>query len=201
MFWGKKQRTLDKEILQYNGATNESEESAATINVKIDSKEQLFSTYSYTGDNLNSEFCDHVYEKAKHRPITENLTIKIHTAEELSAEEVGSAIKNHYGAQYRVAKNEFNRLTAISLIMTLLGVVTLALFVLINHFWDNFYITTIVEIAAWVFIWEAVDNYFLQRPLTKAKCLLLQRIFTAEIQICQKVQIPQGEYLCKTQVQ
>ncbi len=43
-------------------------------------------------------------------------------------------------------------------------------------------VTTIVEIAAWVFIWEAVDYFFLQRPLIKAKLLLIQKISEAKIE-------------------
>ncbi|MDE7208469.1 MAG: hypothetical protein K2O31_01155, partial [Clostridia bacterium] len=63
-------------------------------------------------------------------------------------------------------------------------IIALTALILINHFTDNIYITSIIEIAAWVFIWEAVDFFFLQRPVVKGKCILIQRIYTAEIEIC-----------------
>ena len=85
---------------------------------------------------------------------------------------------------YKEAKREIKRISFISLIMTLLGIIALTALLLINYFTDNLYITSIVEIAAWVFIWEAVDYFFLQRPTVKAKCILIQRIYLAEIEIC-----------------
>ena len=76
------------------------------------------------------------------------------------------------------------RVTTISAIMALFGLLTLAVLVLLNYFWDNFYVSTIIEIAAWVFVWEAVDYFFLQRPQIRARLLLIQRIYCAKTEIC-----------------
>ena len=183
MFFSKKSKEVDKLILgdesriAFNNGSGE-------INVKITSKDQLFSSYSYSGDKLNSEFSDYVFEKAKSVPVKETVKIKIHTDDEISADEVKQIMQNHYRATYKETKQEIKRNGIVCLIMTILGILALTALILINHFTDNLYITSIVEIAAWVFIWETVDNFFLQRPLIKARCILIQRIYMSEIEIC-----------------
>lgn len=182
MFFNKQRRKIDAMIL---GGGNEGErDDDAVIDVKIAGREQLFSSYSYSGDKLNPEFSGYVFDKAKGVPVTEDVKIRIHTAEKIDVAEAEQALKNHYRAEYRNAKKEARRILAISVIMTLLGVLTLTALILINYFTDNFYVTSIVEIAAWVFIWEAVDYFFLQRPVVKGKCILIQRIYTAQITVC-----------------
>ncbi|MBD5637002.1 MAG: hypothetical protein HDP28_04185 [Clostridia bacterium] len=98
--------------------------------------------------------------------------------------EAEQALKSHYRAEYIETKKEAKRIVITSAIMTILGVLALTALILINYFTDNLYVTSIVEIAAWVFIWEAVDYFFLQRPVVKGKSILIQRIYTAQIIIC-----------------
>lgn len=179
MFLRQKQRALDKEILTstYNN------ENSKIIDIKCQSREQIFSSYSCSGDRLNPEFCDYLLDTAKKTPLVHDITIKIHSDDNIHADEVQKTLKLHYGNEYKETKKQLKRLTVISIIMILLGILALSIFVLLSHFWDNFYISTIVEIAAWVFVWEAVDYFFLQRPLVKAKCLLLQKLYSAKIEI------------------
>lgn len=184
MFFNKQFRQNDKLISNETNSYDGRSEEADVINVKIDGREQLYSSYSYSGDKLNGEFSEYVFEKAKSVPIKNDITIRLHTKCNVNPSEVGQAIKGHYRSEYSESKKEHKRITLFSVIMTLLGIIALTALILINHFTDNLYITSIVEIAAWVFIWEAVDSYFLQRPVVKAKCILIQRIYTAKIEIC-----------------
>ena len=184
MFLNKHCRQTDKLILSDANNFDEKCDEPDVINVKIDSKEQLYSSYSYSGDKLNNEFSEYVYEKAKSVPINESIKIRIHSTDDIDAAEVEQTIKRHYRAEYKQTKKEIKRIAVISLIMTLLGILALTALILINHFTENLYVTSIVEIAAWVFIWEAVDYFFLQRPVVKGKCILIQRIYTAKTEIC-----------------
>lgn len=179
MFLRKKLRETETEILN-NGFD---ENCDGIIEIKIDSREQIFSSYSYSGDKLNAEFCDFIYEKAKRAPVSEELSVKIYSDRQIDADEVGKTLKSHFSNEYREARQDMKRVTTISAIMALFGLLTLTVLVLLNYFWDNFYVSTIVEIAAWVFVWEAVDYFFLQRPQIKAKLLLIQRIYLAKIEL------------------
>ena len=183
MFWNKKIQEIDNLILNSN-ELNEKSEDASLINVKIDGKDQLFSAYSYSEDKLNIEFSNYIFDKAKDAPVKEKIKIIIHSANDLDASEVQQSLKGHCKSAYIESKKEIKRIVFVSTIMTILGILALTALILINHFTENIYITSIVEIAAWVFIWEAVDFFFLQRPVVKGKCLLIQRIYMAEIDIC-----------------
>ena len=185
MFWNKRNKEIDKLILN-NASEDNSTDSASEINVKIFNREQLFSTYSYSGDKLNSEFSEYIFDKAKDAPIKDRIKIKIHTETDLDANEVQQTLKSHCKSEYKESKKQVKRLVLISAIMTILGILALTALILINHFTDNIYITSIIEIAAWVFIWEAVDFFFLQRPVVKGKCILIQRVYMAEIEICKE---------------
>ena len=89
MFLRKKQRETEGEILS-NGVD---ENCDGIIEIKIDAREQIFSAYSYSGDKLNTEFCDFVYEKAKRAPLNEVLSLKIYTSQPVDADEVGKTLK------------------------------------------------------------------------------------------------------------
>ena len=182
MFFRKKQREIDKAILQ-SDKNRPSLKELSKINVKIASKEQIFSAYSYSGDKLNPEFCAYLFEQCEHVPLIENFTVCLHTDEEIGSDEVKETMKNHYRAEYKDAKKAMKRNTAISFIMTLLGIAALTLLFTLHYFSENDYLNTIMEIAAWVFIWEAVDCFFLQRPVLKARCLTIQKIYMANVEV------------------
>lgn len=181
MFFRKMQKELDKEII--NGGTDESAD--GVIKVRVTSREQIYSSYSYSGDKLNPEFYGYIYEKAKNVSVKDELTVKIYTEEHLDADDVGRTLKSHYRQEYREAKRDVKRVSSISLVMAVLGVITLGILVMLNHVWDNFYVTTVVEIASWVFVWEAVDYFFLQRPVIKARLILIQRLYCGKTEICE----------------
>ncbi|MDE7394572.1 MAG: hypothetical protein K2M95_00415 [Clostridiales bacterium] len=180
----KKRREADAMIMRAGENGGEGQSDPSVIGVKIGGKEQLYSAYSYSGDKLNPEFSNYVLDKAKGVPIKEDIKIRIYSAEGIDAGEVEQTLKSHYCAEYKETKKEIKRLSWISVVMTLLGIVALTALILVTHFTENLYITSIVEIAAWVFIWEAVDYFFLQRPVVKAKCILIQRIYTATVEVC-----------------
>ena len=45
----------------------------------------------------------------------------------------------------------------------------------------NYILSEMVDIAAWVFMWEAVDLFFLERKILKVEQLRACRLFGAEI--------------------
>ena len=45
----------------------------------------------------------------------------------------------------------------------------------------------ILEIVAWVFIWEAVDGLFLQRPKIRRKNIQMQKLYFAKIEVIKAI--------------
>lgn len=184
MFIPKKLRELDKEIINgYTAAVNSRANNE--IHVKINSREELFSQYSNSDEQLNAELSEYVREKCKSVPFDEDPTVVIHGDCGADAKCVANAFKNNYRAEYVAARKTVTRNTLLSIIMTIFGIITLSLLFALHYLFDNVYVTTILEIAAWVFIWEAVDCFFLQRPTLKKQCLILQRAYSAKIVVAQ----------------
>ena len=54
-------------------------------------------------------------------------------------------------------------------ILTLVGVLGLVIMFLLAHFWRNPVLSEVLDIFAWVFLWEAVDQFFLERSALRIK--------------------------------
>ena len=67
--------------------------------------------------------------------------------------------------------------------MLILGILFLGLFILEEMFFHTPILSIILEIVSWVFIWEAVDSFFLERLSLKEKRLQMARIYDAEMEV------------------
>ena len=88
-------------------------------------------------------------------PPREELVLRIHSNcidyEEKKNYSVG--IKEYYAEKYITAKKELRINRMIIAVLLLAGILTLAIsFQIENHIWAE-----VIDIAAWVFLWEAVD--------------------------------------------
>ncbi len=154
------------------------------INIKVDNKEQIISKFSYDeNDKLNKELSEFILDKTKIAPLNKNIKLKFYTSSPIDNNEIKSTIQNHFKEEYLEFKHELKRANAISLIMLILGIISLSLLVLAHKFFDYYYFTTILEIASWVFVWESVDIFFLQRSRLKRQCLLIEKLYLAKVEI------------------
>lgn len=180
MFLSKKQKELVKEIMR-DGLSNIDDRNP-TINIDIQSNEQLFSPYCCADTKLNPELGKYLYDRCADNPFADKVTVNIHT-DNIDGDTVRQSIINYVKDSYRDAVKSIKRNTFISITMTAMGIAFLAVLFALNYFFDNVYVNTVLEIAAWVFIWEAVDCFFLERPKIKARCIVLLKLYTAEINI------------------
>lgn len=183
MFFKKTLRNADKEIKQDNDFVVDST-GDAVINIKATKAEQIFSAYNYdSNEKLNDELGEFIKDKAKFVPINKDIRIKLYTEQTTDEKEVKKAIKNHFKKEYVEIKNEKKHNLIFSLAMFLIGLCSLAFQLLMHTFFYNVYVYIIVEIATWVFFWEAVDSYFLQRATLKRKSATLLKLYSAEIDV------------------
>lgn len=68
-----------------------------------------------------------------------------------------------------------------ALLMTLTAIVIMALYVALELWNAGYVILEIVDIVAWVFMWEAADLFFLERNVLKLEQLRSCRLYSAEI--------------------
>ncbi len=154
------------------------------INIKVEHKDQIFSTYSYdANDKLNKDLSEYIIEKTKHVGVTENIELHFYTKEHFDVNKIKSVIKNHFNEEYLDAKRELKKSNTFAFLMFLLGIGTLAILLAVYKHFSNFYFEMILEIASWVFIWTAVEMLFMYRPKNRKKCIILKKICSAEIEI------------------
>ena len=53
--------------------------------------------------------------------------------------------------------------------------------VFFHDLFNNYYLDIIMEIVAWVFIWEAVDRFFIERPAIYKRCVRIQKLYSAKV--------------------
>ena len=155
-----------------------------TINIKADTKEQIISKFSYDEyDKLNKELSEFVLDKTKTMPLNKDFKLNFYVNSPIEKNEVQITLQNHFREEYMEVKHELKRANIISLIMLILGIISLTALVVAHRFFDYFYFTTILEISSWVFVWEAVDIFFLQRSKIRRQCLLFKKLYSATIEI------------------
>ena len=183
MFIKKEHRKLDKEILS-KAKYYEEKDDDIIIDVKFENNEQIFSSYNYDNKKtLNKDLCDYLWENAKLTSPEKDLIINVYNNANASETEIESAIKNHYRREYKSSKADLEKINIFTLGCFIVGILFLITIVISNNLLNNYYINILLEIAAWVFIWEAVDKFFLERPQARLKCLQIQRLYSADIRI------------------
>ena len=181
MFWDKKYRQLDKEILKDANYFSENEDDVI-IDVKVDNNTQLFSDYNYDNKKtLHKDLCDYLWENTKLVPSNKDLTINIYDRSTVTENQIEKAIKNHYRREYKHAKNKLEKINIFTLSCLIVGILFLAALVFLHEAINNYYVDIIFEIIAWVLIWEAVDRFFLERPSIKRQCKRIQKLYSAKV--------------------
>ncbi|MBP3431794.1 MAG: hypothetical protein J6K39_02955 [Clostridia bacterium] len=183
MLFDKKLRAARKEISDVKEVIVDSEHNVV-ITAKAETREKLFSAYDYdSGEKLNAELSSYIWEKASAAPTTKDLKIKIYTSKDTDEKEVDKAIRNNFRKEYQTLRGERKRNLTFSLIMVLLGIAFMGLLVLLHTFIRNEIVDIIMEIATWVFLWEAVESFFLGRSALRHKQTVCLRIYTATIEV------------------
>lgn len=154
------------------------------INIKVDNKEKIISKFSYDeNDKLNKELSEFILDKTKIMPINKDFKLNFYVNSPIEKSEIKTTLQNHFREEYLEVKHELKRANIFSLIMLILGVISLSILILAHKFFDYFYFTTILEIASWVFVWESVDSFFLKRSHIKRQCLLMQKLYSSHIEV------------------
>ena len=155
-----------------------------TINVKAESSLEIFSGYNYdTNEVLNQELAGYLVERAETIPLKSKLRIKIFTKTDVDEKEVENAYRSKFKKEFEDYDRKLKQNARFAFIMLLLGILFLGFLILEQYLIDEIVLSIILEIASWVFIWEAVDAYFLQRIQIREKRFQMARLYKAEFEI------------------
>ena len=156
-FWNFK-----KELLSNKNCPKISNEDA-TLHIEINDSSEVLS--NFTEDSkpiINSEFANFLHNSVKDISVKDNITIEIVSKNKEKSDNITSAIKNYYYNEFIESERKLKINLIFSLITFLVGTFALAL-TMVNSFTIPKVVNGVIDIFAWVFLWEAVDLFFFRR--------------------------------------
>ena len=156
------------------------------IDVGAENYDDIFSYYDLDGENvLDKEFDEFLGAKADAIPMKKELALHFHVkgASEEVRDEIDRTIKNHYKRELRALNRKLHRVNRFAIYMFVMRLVFLAIYVPLEIFDVHFVVPYIFDIAAWVFFWEAVDQWFIHRREIKFEILKRYRFVRADIHV------------------
>ncbi len=136
------------------------DEGRVIVNMTVNDDSSFLSTFSENNTPVISgdvaEFIEHITNAV---PVTEPLTLRIHSNCIDEQEQVlyQAAVKEYYSGIQIANGRELKRNNIIVLLLTMAGILVLALKIWLECRTSSVIGAEVIDIAAWVFLWEAVD--------------------------------------------
>lgn len=160
------------------------------IDVGAEHYDDLFSYYDMDGKSvLDKEFVEFIEMKADAIPLNKDLTLCFHVPQSSEEKrlEIEKTLKDTYIKQSYAINRKIKDNNKFSLSMLVVGLLFFIPFAILNNFLEAYpflvYIQMFTEICTWIFIWEAVDSYFLCRRDLQDELLIKYRFIQARITI------------------
>lgn len=138
----------------------------ACLNLNITDDSDFLSPYSPSEKPLvSSDVADFLENSARafHPRAKVGLTITGRCIDESEKSVYGDAIRNYFSLKLAETERDIKRKGFVSLIFAIIGVVALVFMIIYESFVNNAVWTECVDIFAWVFLWEAIDQFFIER--------------------------------------
>lgn len=91
------------------------------------------------------------------------------------------AVRNYFSFKAAEMRREIAQNTIMSLIFTIIGVVSLTVMFILSAHGLGEVLTECLDIFAWVFLWEAVDQFFIERKALVRKCRRFDNFVNSDI--------------------
>ncbi len=153
------------------------------IPVSVRDEDSILSPFSPKGNpTISSEFAEFLDSQYSEMGKNEKLHIDIEcdTIDEQEQVLYDGAIRAYYKAEESRRRKELIRNNIIALCMVVLGALVLAISVVFYVF-SHEIVGEIIDIVAWVFVWEAVDLFFLRGPVLMRECNKCRHFADADI--------------------
>lgn len=147
------------------------EQGNVVINMHVKDDTNFLSVFSVSeAPIISSEVAEFLEASTKELLPKEKLALHIRSACIDNEEEsiYTEAIREYYSKSYRESCRELKRNNLISLVLAIIGAIILAVAVYIECRYSSVIWSELVDIAAWVFVWEAVDTKFFKTRQIKA---------------------------------
>lgn len=161
------------------------EENRAILKMKVSDDSSFLSTYYFDEPIISNEVKDYLLSYKVRLAWKKGVKIEIisNVIDETEQKVYDSAIRNAFFKELEIIKRK-NKIAAIlSFIMFLLGTTFLILLFILNNILGNSFgiWKEIIDIIAWVFIWESVDLFAIDRLENFYAHRMAKNVTTAKI--------------------
>ena len=143
----------------------------------------LYMKHDYKQMEVSYSVCDYIEEIAYMVPVNIDLEIEIHCpkVDMATQKRITDAIKNNYGME--IDELEYGMMTKNrrSLILSIVGIIILALYILIEKYTRSVILSELFCIFWWVAIWNVIEIQTLERREYKDERLNYQQLYDAKI--------------------
>lgn len=165
---------------------DEDKKGRAILKINVSDDDCILSKYNDDGQEIiSSDMADFMNNLVKSVPSEKDIVLDITCAEcsEDKQKRYKKAIVNYYVNEFADKDLKIKNNSIISMMLFLIGVIGFIGLYLLKTFDVYWLIQDIVEVASWVFLWETVDVFFLNRGILKWKQKRYLKIIFAEIKI------------------
>ena len=158
----KKDIELNKEYHKKSWEYDENGKLIVDLKVRDDS--DFLSPYCTTNSDISDDVEDFIENNVPSSKSKKGVHLRIYSDEidDEEKEEYTRAIHFHYETKRFEVYLEKRRLTFIAVIMAIISVIALSAMIVLEYHNVNSVAISVIDIFAWVFMWEAVDILFLQ---------------------------------------
>lgn len=159
------------------------EEGRAVIDMTVLRDEDFLSDFSAKKPVVSSEVADFLQASAMAFSPKEPICLKIYSDCIDSEEEkvYSKALTEYYVRHYKSNRRDLRRNAITSSILFLIGLLTLSVTLLVMYFNVNPLVEEVLDILSWVFLWEAFDQFFIERLLLRIDRRRYLRLIEAKI--------------------
>ncbi len=148
-------------------------EERIVIDIQVKDDSNFLSPYSQKGSPIISEDVALFLENSTHSvPAKKALALQIHSDCIDAQEQIiyKKAIKTYYSNELASTSRELKKSYIIAAILAIIGILVLTAAQIIGYYLGSVIWAEVIDIAAWVFLWEAVDIFvFRTRSLKNDK--------------------------------
>lgn len=152
------------------------------IEITLDEKSDYQNKFNEK--NLSSELSNYIYEECQGTPITNDIKLIIFSNPSFSEEEQKDfyeKVHKNYGVMVKEEELMLENSNYMKWIFFFVGVILVALAYLLQSVQD-FILSEVILIVAWLSIWEAASGFFFENNKKRVKIRRLKKLSSCEIE-------------------
>ncbi len=157
------------------------------IGLHLDSFDEAISKFSYNENYIiDGDMINYIEENCKRENgvDTAGFEIDIYSKKVFSEKEqniIRESYKNYYDKREHDLTKSIRNCNIVAFIFFIIGAISLVVMHLVSSLWSSApaVVNFALEIASWVFMWEAVDQFFIQKAKTRLDLMFYISISSA----------------------